>query len=808
MYSLLYFRHLQVFFGFLFLITGCQKKADEPVIQPPVIPPPSANTIVQRENQRLEAMITKEVIQSWLNGYVFTEQGQPVIGAEVSCGSQKISTDTKGFFYFPTVLTVNKDFTLITVKKTGYMNGFRTFTANAKTVSYHTETIILQEVKTATPVPVDGGSVSVDNINLRFKAGSLITASGNEYKGNVKVTARYINPSAMNFPDIMPGTLMGIDTMGNFNGLISYGMASVELTDEAGNPLQVAGGKTVHMELPATINGPVEIPLWHLNEKFGLWVLQGSAKKQGNVYAAEVNHFSVWNIDGNFVSSAYNLDLHFQTASGSALGNLKLYVEVENYSFNKLVTTDNNGDVTLSHCPATEGLKLKILLPCDTIVLKIPVVTASLQQIITLDDPQLKVYEFAGTLSLCNNEVLKGQPFQLFLNGSSLDAFKVLNGVTDELGHFHISTIVHEACQVNGLRAETKSLLDNQFRFSQPVDVITGLNNYSPSLCYSSPTGTQPFNDSDIVNIPDPNFLKCVMDAAFIRSNPIYYIDVKNITGLLIDRYRSNAEPVQSILGLQYFTKLKTLFINDNRVSDLLPIQNLAQLEEFNLGNNSISDVSPLKKLIHLKKLSLATNQVTDISALNGLIELEELDISFNNNISDISSLKECTKLKAFNFSNGSVSDISIMSGMADMEQLQFANNQVSDISAVQNLAKLTLFTASFNKVADITALQSLDNLNFVGLNNNQITNLTALQNKLKIEKLYLQNNLISDISPLQTVANVIFLYLNNNQISSLQTLSDKSIIPKVFEFGISGNPLQEGELYKFMSTHTGCTIQ
>ncbi|MEI9809360.1 MAG: hypothetical protein WDO16_16645 [Bacteroidota bacterium] len=68
-------------------------------------------------------------------------------------------------------------------------------------------------------------------------------------------------------------------------------MASVELYDEAGNKLQVAPGKTVSMEMPAPAGSNNEIPLWHFNETYGLWIQAGIATKNGNVFVAEVNHF-------------------------------------------------------------------------------------------------------------------------------------------------------------------------------------------------------------------------------------------------------------------------------------------------------------------------------------------------------------------------------------------------------------------------------------------------------------------------------------------------------------------------------------
>src|SRR5687767_8685479 len=75
------------------------------------------NSVVDLENQRLDAKITKQTTQTWLNGYIVNEQQQPVAGALVECGGKTATTDNKGFFLFTTKLTVNKDYAVIKVTK-------------------------------------------------------------------------------------------------------------------------------------------------------------------------------------------------------------------------------------------------------------------------------------------------------------------------------------------------------------------------------------------------------------------------------------------------------------------------------------------------------------------------------------------------------------------------------------------------------------------------------------------------------------------------------------------------------------------
>jgi hypothetical protein len=84
------------------------------------------------------------------------------------------------------------------------------------------------------------------------------------------VYARYINPTADNFLGIMPGILAGLDADNDLVGMVSLGMLSVELEDDAGNALEIAGGKTVKVTMPAAIDAPATIPLGILMKPMGL----------------------------------------------------------------------------------------------------------------------------------------------------------------------------------------------------------------------------------------------------------------------------------------------------------------------------------------------------------------------------------------------------------------------------------------------------------------------------------------------------------------------------------------------------------
>jgi hypothetical protein len=100
----------------------------------------------------------------------------------------------------------------------------------------------------------------------------------------------------------MPGgDLAAIRTTGSETQLISYGMAEVSLTDNAGNPLQLKEGAASQLTFPIPAgmesNPPATIPLWYFDEERGIWIEEGTATLQGNVYVGSVTHFSWHNLD-------------------------------------------------------------------------------------------------------------------------------------------------------------------------------------------------------------------------------------------------------------------------------------------------------------------------------------------------------------------------------------------------------------------------------------------------------------------------------------------------------------------------------
>ena len=798
------------------ILLSCQKEFKYEPITPIT---PTNPDVVDVENQKLAAVITRSTSTSYLNGLIVNEQHQPVANATVSCGGKSVTSDNNGFFYFAESLTVNEDYALITVTKSGFMKGFRTFTPNRNIEAYHTEKIILQAAGSSAGVPSSGGEITVDGIKLTFPSNAVVKMDGSAFSGNIKAIARHINPSSANFPLMVPGTLSGLNKAGEIKSLQSFGMANVELQDDAGNKLEIAPGKTIKMEIPAPSNGPASIPLWHFNESFGVWIEQGTALKQGNAYVAEVNHFSIWDI--GLEVNDFELNLKFQNSNAAVVANLRVDLYRPGNIFVTTLFTDNAGEATLINCPSNETLAFTVTYPCDTLVYNLAPVTQARSEIITLNSPDLQTYQLNGILYECNNLALPNQAFQLFL--TEANNVTMLNGISDAQGHFNLSTILPK-CQGGNLSAQTTAYFNNQYFVTKLTATVAGTNAYNPALCNDTTTPPvigQLFNDSDVVNIPDAGLRQGVRTAINKPAGTIYYKDVKNVESLEIQN------GIQSLTGLQFFTGLSELVLHGNLIADLAPLQDLVALKKLSLYGNQIADLSPLQKLTGLTALSLSNNQLTDITALQNLRSLTVLNLS-ENKISNIGPLQNLTALTALFFDQNQVADISALQNLTAIFHLSLFENKVADISPLQNLSALNYLTLDWNQISDISPLQNLTGLRMLSLGFNPISNITPVQNLTKLQtfgfgpsqvsdisplrnlvdliELMLGGNKISDISPLQNLPALDKLYLANNQITTIQPVAGGWLSLTHLEIK-SGNAIPANEITAFESAHPNCTV-
>jgi hypothetical protein len=312
-----------------------------------------------------------ENVQASIAGRILDDQQMPVAGAIVKVGTSQTTSDINGHFSF-TKLQVDRTATLVKVAKEGFFEGLKTLVV--KEGKEHE--VVLQLIKKAvagTFTASQGGTITVPDAGgtIIFEANTLMNPANRAgYTGPVTVHAFFINPTAVNFQEIMPGTLRGIDANNNVMGLQSFGMMAVELSGSNGEKLQLAGGRkaTLRFPIPAKLLGeaPATIPLWFLNDSTGLWQEEGVATRQDNEYVGQVSHFSFWNCDAPFPVVEFTATL--QTQQNSPLSGARVVISGTgaDSSLAGYGITNSDGSVA-GLIPANRPLRLNVYDKCGNL---------------------------------------------------------------------------------------------------------------------------------------------------------------------------------------------------------------------------------------------------------------------------------------------------------------------------------------------------------------------------------------------------------------------------------------------------------
>jgi hypothetical protein len=311
------------------------------------------------------AVVYPSPLKANLQGNVLDENGQPADNVIIKVGSATTMTDTRGYFRINNA-SLDKNASLVRAEKTGYFTAFRCFNATSGT-----NQVVIKLTKknlSGTTNGVNGGDVDLSNgTKISLPANGIVKASDNSsYTGPVNVYAAYIDPTASDILDRVPGSFMANDKDGKRVLLSSYGMMAVELESSAGEKLQIKSGNTATLTYPipsSAQSAPATIAMWYIDESTGLWKEEGTATKQGNSYVGTVKHFTYWNCD--VPVSTITLSATFKTSKGEPLVNAQIVIKptTGNYYGSAHGYTDSLGQIN-GPVPANMNLTLEVIDAC------------------------------------------------------------------------------------------------------------------------------------------------------------------------------------------------------------------------------------------------------------------------------------------------------------------------------------------------------------------------------------------------------------------------------------------------------------
>lgn len=302
-------------------------------------------------------------------GLVIDESGAPLSGAMVSLGDQTDVTDENGIFRIEKA-SVTENLAQVTVQKDGYFQGSRSFHPRHENNPF-IRIKLLAKNSAGTVGSAAGGEVSLGNkVTLAFQPNSFVQANGQPYSGTVEVFMQYLDPTAADLEQRMPGNLLGFSEEDGVSSLATYGMIAVELSGEQGQELQPAPGKPVSFEvsIPAALlsGAPTVMPLWHFDENKGIWIEEGEAILENGRYVGQVGHFSFWNLDVPYPLVHLEGSV-FLDSLGNPFKDLKVRIYVSTLAMSCSANTDENGEFK-GYVPADEDLLLELIDHCGEVI--------------------------------------------------------------------------------------------------------------------------------------------------------------------------------------------------------------------------------------------------------------------------------------------------------------------------------------------------------------------------------------------------------------------------------------------------------
>ena len=264
------------------LITSCRKEKDQLTVE------------LIEETPRV-------LVEIEMKGLVKDESGAPISNAEIRMAGQTTFTNADGEFRFLTT-EVPRNGVLVEVFREGYFRSSTTSYARADSRSF--TSVTLMERGQPFPLGTNGGVITTTGgAILNFAAGSFRRPDGQIYNGIVDVYARWLDPTASNISDIMPGALVGKRGDDSRAALATYGMITFELEGSNGEPLELdefmGAGATLHFPIPAELqaSAPDEIPFWFFDPQEEQWLERGISQKDGTKYIGVANSSGTWNCD-------------------------------------------------------------------------------------------------------------------------------------------------------------------------------------------------------------------------------------------------------------------------------------------------------------------------------------------------------------------------------------------------------------------------------------------------------------------------------------------------------------------------------
>ena len=143
-----------------------------------------------------------------------------------------------------------------------------------------------------------------------------------------------------------------------------------------------------------------------------------------------------------------------------------------------------------------------------------------------------------------------------------------------------------------------------------------------------------------------------------------------------------------NLIGVDYFSSIVMLNIENSSVRDISMISSLGNLRECRVSACEITDLSPFKNLTNLQRLTIRFCPVSDLGPISGMKNLRHLSL-FNTEVTDVSAIRELTRLESISMGKIENIDLSPLRRHPSLVSIDISRSKIENASALKTITTL-----------------------------------------------------------------------------------------------------------------------
>jgi hypothetical protein len=292
---------------------------------------------------------------------VLNEAGNPVNGANVSCGTIKAVTGIDGKATLQNVVSPTEKYS-IKVERSGYFSGHKNVMKINDNGSVYADIKLIEQQLLGNINANSATNLNGDKFRVELNGQGFKDSSGNSVSGSVSVYARYVSAENLErLAELMPGgDFAAVNQNGNTGILESYGFTAIEFRDVSGSRVvpQSGSAQVAIQVTPEAVNqiNNGGASFWFFDETRSQWVFVSDVNLSNNEVFMPVTEAVFGNCDRMNARATFKAKFYCDTINNPVAGKTLKLKGQSGYAMIYTSQSNANGNVLVEvGIPSTGG---------------------------------------------------------------------------------------------------------------------------------------------------------------------------------------------------------------------------------------------------------------------------------------------------------------------------------------------------------------------------------------------------------------------------------------------------------------------